>query len=395
MQNKEVMDKTLELSIQHWNKSFGGISALVICEELLTTNEVVMKAMEDLRDNGKGTIRANIELFSLNLDPETGPMGLTPEPTVTHMFFPCKEILENHFYSSELVREKHPEYQNRLHCGASQLGLVLFSEEVLTRYFDHPELYEVSDSLSGGHILSTGEATDNRYLNVRHGKCKLGSGRTAVTAIYKDLYSMSPDEQRHWHASELTDETLDPDNPDFGRFLARTYDGSWADYKNPIENVKTTLNDINACFGEAKLFKNTDNCHFRSPVENTPKAYYDCCSEFYKLIGPDSIKTRTIKSFLSTKLSCEKPEFIHAESGRALGPLQLLELLEHKLSISGLLTDIIRQVSRERIKADHKVTDPILTNSNLVERFTNECESFSKAGIQFKTKIQEVFNTEQ
>ena len=147
------------------------------------------------------------------------------------------------------------------------------------------------------------------------------------------------------------------------------------------------------CFGEAKLFKKTENLHFRSPVENTEKAYYDCCSEFFKLIGPDSINQKTVKSILSNKFGCDKSEFTHAESGRPLSSLQLLSLLEDKLSINGLLTDIIKQVSQERINADHRVTEPTLTETNLVEKFISECDNFTNAANQFKNKIEEALNT--
>ena len=390
MNEEELLNKVLELSLQQWNRAFGGTSALDVYEKLSTTNEIVMKAMESLRDQGKGTINANVELFVIKFDPENPKFEVPSKATVTHVFFPSKEILTEYFYSSSLVRENYPEYKNRLHCGAHQLELAMFSDEVLTRYFDHPELYNVEDSLSGGHIWAKSEAPENRYLYVRHGKRKLKSGRTAVTAIYKDLYAMSAEEQRYWYAYELSDEEVDRHDPNFARFLARAYEGAFVDFPNPIKDVVSTLGNINAAFGRGGLFNHTNNSHFRPPVENTEKAYYDCCSEFYKLIGTDSLNQKAIKSMLSDKFSINDSDFFHAESGRPLSSLQLLSLLEDKLSSSGLLTSIIKRIGKDRIEADHKVTDPAIGECNFVKNFVVACQDFISAGNSFECKLQQI-----
>lgn len=164
MSGEEIQNRILELSIQQWNRSFGGISALDICDRISVSNEDVMKEMEKLCEEGKGSINANVELYPIRIDLENPKFEIPKEGTTTHVFFPSKELLEEHFYSSDLVRERYPEYKNRLHCGANQLDLVMFSEEVLARYFDHPEFYEIDDSLSGGHIWAKSEAPESRYL---------------------------------------------------------------------------------------------------------------------------------------------------------------------------------------------------------------------------------------
>ncbi len=349
-----------------------------------------MKGMEALCEDGKGTINANIELYVIKIDPENPKFEVPKESTTTHVFFPSKKLLEEHFYRSDLVRERFPEYKNRLHCGAHQLGLVMFSEEVLTRYFDHPEFYEIDDSLSGGHIWAKSEAPESRYLYVRHGKRKLYSGETAVTAIYKDLYAMSPEEQRHWHAYELQEPRFDSSDPHFARFVARTYEGAFVDYQNPIKEVLDQLTFINRAFGGDLLFKKTQNDHFRNPVENTRKSYYDCCSEFYKLIGPDNLNQKLILKLLKKFFVTLDVELIHSESKRPLSSIQLLELLETKMGIDRLLSSQIQLIGKERIEADHKITNSTAEESNFVEEFVVLCNDFVSAANALEHGIRQL-----
>ena len=50
-------------------------------------------------------------------------------------------VLSQNYYKSDLSTQDTPEYSKRLHLGAHQIGLVYFSEEVLRKYFVHPEKY--------------------------------------------------------------------------------------------------------------------------------------------------------------------------------------------------------------------------------------------------------------
>lgn len=376
------------MSIAQWNQSFGGTSALDICDKISASNEDVMREMESLCKDKKGTINSNVELYVIRVNPESPKFEIPKDSTTTHVFFPSKELLEDHFYSSKLVRKGFPEYKNRLHCGAHQLELVMFSEEVLSRYFDHPEWYEIDDSLSGGHIWGKPEAPENRYLYVRHGKRKLNNGQTAVTAIFKDLYTMSPEEQRHWHAYELNETSFDSNDLNFARFVARTYDGAWVDFPKPLQEVLNRITEINQIFGEEPLFKNYKNDHFRPPVENTRKSYYDSCSELYKLIGPDSLNQKLIKKILKKEFSTADDELIHKQSKRPLSPIQLLELLEEKMGVDGIISSQIKLIGKDRIEADHKITSSAIEEYNFTEEFISLCQNFSCAASQFKNKLQ-------
>jgi hypothetical protein len=394
LNEEDIQKKVLEISIAQWNSTFCGTSGLDICDKLSLSNEIVMAAMEALWKQGRGRINANVELYQIRFDSEIPNVEIPTKPTITHVFFPSRKLLKEHFYSSSLVREKHPEFKNRLHWGGHQLELVMFADEVLTRYFNHPEFYKIDDSLSGGMITTKSGAPENRYLYLRHGKRKLENGRTVVTAILKDLYVMSDEEQRYWHAYELFEKKFDSHDPNFERFVARNFKGEFVDYHNPIKGVVKILENINKSFSEfGLLFKRSDNVYFRVPVENTRKSYYDCCSEFYKIIGPDSLNQKAIKKFLFDIFSVKESELIHLESGRPFSTLQLLSLLEDKMVISRLLSSVIKKIAPERIEADHKVTEPSVEKTNFVDIFIDLCKEYIKAGIKFEERVIQIVIT--
>ena len=158
MSDNEILEKIVSLAVDYWNGNFSGISGLEIASRTGLPNEVIMKYMEELASLGKGTLNSNVELYSISIDPENPTFERSINPTTTHVFFPGRELLRDSFYSSDLVRKKLPEYKARLYQGAHQLELVYFSDEVLARYFDHPEFYDVDDSLSGGTVLAKNQA---------------------------------------------------------------------------------------------------------------------------------------------------------------------------------------------------------------------------------------------
>lgn len=392
MEHQKLLDQVLELSIEHWNENFGGTSALDICDKVGISNEEVMEIMEVLCEQGKGTLNRNAELYQIKIDPENPKFEIPDKPTATHVFFPDKQVLIDNFYSSSLVRENLPEYKKRLHQGAHRLELVFFSDEVLARYFDHPEFYEIDDSLAGGHIWIKGEAPDNRNLYVRYGKRKIKSGKTAVIAIFKDLYVMSAEEQRHWYAYEIEVIEADQNDPNFARFLARTYEGAWVDFPSPIKDISEVLELVNQSIPLGNLFKRVENDYLRLPVENTKKALYDCCSEFYKLIGPDSLDQNVMNKFLLQHLGASKEEFIHPDSGRPLSSMLLLALIESKAGIGNLLTAAIKAIGKYRIEANHKLTDAVAYEKNYVDIFISLCEELLRSGRYFAYSIQKTHN---
>lgn len=390
MEYETFLKKVLDASILSWNRTFGGASALSICDEVESSNQEVMAAMEELCNRGDGSMNENVSLYQLNFDTKESKFNFPEKPTVTHVFFPDSKHLENYFYTSHLVRERHPEYKNRLHCGAHQMNMVSFTEEVLARYFDHPEFYEINDSLAGGSIMSTSTCPDERYIYVRHGKRKLVDKGSVVTAFYKDLYSMSDEEQRHWHAYEVKEANFEENDSNFGRFVARALDGAFVTFPDPIQDVSKKLSSIN---NTAKLFLKTENIHFRMPVENTRKSYYDCCSELYKIIGPDNINQKAVVYILKSDFTVSDSELIHTESNRPLSSIQLLELLEKKMNIEKTLSKEVRKVGKHRTEADHKIISPAVEDINFIELFTQTCNDFISSADIFDYKLRELLKS--
>ena len=217
----------------------------------------------------------DVKLYQVSFDPENMAAGFKHEPVITHIFFPSEQVLRDTFYSSDLPQQSLPEYTTRLHLGAHQIGLVYFEEEVLARYLDHPELYEINDSLAGGDISALSSTLDDRYLYVRYGKCRLKSGNIAVTAIYNDLSDMGKSEQRYWHSYELDAPDIDKSDGHFQNFLARTYEGEFVDFEDPISRLREAVLATNKAIEPRTLFAKIENIHLRLPVEQTYKSYCD------------------------------------------------------------------------------------------------------------------------
>jgi hypothetical protein len=351
----ELQSRILDEGITVWFANHGGASASQIAEALSVSHEEALKAVEELAQLGHGTLNRDVTLVELSFDPANPENGITQRPFTTNIFFPSKRVLRQAFYASGKPAEHLPEYVVRLHLGTQQIALIFFSEEVLSRYFAHPELYDINDSLAGGEVSSRGDDIDDRYLYVRYGKCRLRDGRIAVTAICKDLADMGVSEQRYWHSCELPGADLERSDPNFQAFLGRTYEGSFVDYPDPISDLISAMQSLNSFLSPGALFTRLENVHLRTPVERTYKSFCDCSSELYKLIGPDALSQSIMKKLLQQKMGLSAADFVHQQSKRPLSSIQLLDLLEQQLKLPGSLSAVIRKVSALRIDADHKV----------------------------------------
>lgn len=329
--NKEAQ-AALVSAVNGWFKNFAGTSALDVARDLSFDHSIVMRLFEELAETGHGSINANVTLYQVSFDPENIAAGFKHEPVVTHIFFPSEQALHEAFYSSGLPQKRLPEYTTRLHLGAHQIGLAYFSEEVLARYLDHPELYKINDSLAGGDISALSSTPEDRYLYVRYGKCRLRSGSIAVTAIFKDLSGMGPSEQRYWHSFEIESPDIDKSDTHFQNFLARTYEGDFVDFEDPITRLLEGAKGVNKALAPDNLFAKAQNAHLHLPVEQTYKSYCDAASELYKIVGPDNLSQSTLKALLTKEFGISLEGIKHAESGRPLSTLQLVALLEEKLA---------------------------------------------------------------
>jgi hypothetical protein len=380
MTSTEQSSRVIAYAVEVWGRTHGGISGLDIAEHLSISHDDVLRILEELNANGHGSLNRNVELYQVRIDPENPCEKMDGERVTTHMYFPSKEILHRAFFASNLPSKNVPEYKKRLHLGASQIGLVFFTEEVLTRYLDHPELYEIHDSLAGGDVSSLYESPEDRQLYVRYGKSRLKSGKTAVTAIVHDLSVMSASEQRYWHSHEIEKPSIDRTDENFKRFLARTYDGEFVDFPDPISEVVEAMTTVNEALAPEVLFTRPANIHLRLPVEQTYKALCDSASELYKLVGPDGISQPTLRKHLASRHGLKDDAFIHKKEGRPLSTMQLIGLLESLTSPSSSYAKAVKKVGELRIDADHKILTKEAGKENYSDVFAALCSAVT-AGL--------------
>lgn len=373
-------------AVESWCRTFGGVSAIDLAEKLQVPHERALQTLESWVDDGRGTMNANVELSQVNFPPPGSGGAISSTPITTHIFFPSREELTEHFYTSGTVRSAPPEFKKRLLCGEHQLALCFFPEEVLARYFSRLDCYEVDDSSAGGHIRLKSGASEDRNIDVRFGKGKSQDGKTFVTAIYKDLYRLSQFEQRHWHAHEIDRPRLDTKDNNFRLFAARTYDGAFVEFPKPIKAVQDSIIELNDKFNPNPLFGHLENEHLRTPVENTNKALADSCSELYKVIGSDSLKAKPLKLFLKSRCGKAEADFVH-DSGRPLSALQLLECVERELALTTCLSAAIKNVAKYRIEADHEVLITSSDRPSYSEEFTSLCNHFVAAAKSFSRAV--------
>lgn len=374
-----VSKRVLAVTIEGWFQNHVGTSALEVARKLSLEHAAVMTIFEELSSQGYGKMNSNVTLGQVSLDLNNPAAGLRDELVTTHIFFPSEEAIREAYYESDLPQKRLPEYETRLHLGAQQYALVYFREEVLSKYFNHPEFYEVRDSLAGGEVQPNADAPEERWLDVKYGKCRLLSGGVVVSAVYKDLSRMSALEQRYWHSHELDSPALDRSDVHFDRFLRRTYEGDWAEFEDPIERLSNAINQMNAATGEYAFFARSKNAFLQLPVEETYKSYCDSSSELFKLIGPDNLLQLRLKGLLAGRFKIPNEEFLHAESKRPLSNVQLLAHLEKTVGAPDLVTKTIRQVQDLRVDADHRILEADVEVKSFSRQFAELCASTAQA----------------
>lgn len=388
----DLEKKVLRYCSKKWFGNPAGIAALDLDRDFHLTNEEAMVLFEKLVEKGLGTINADVVLYQISFsvgEKTEMPIG---KKVITHIFFPSKDVLAQHFYKSTLARKDIPEYSKRLHLGAHQIGMVFFKEEVLRKYFDHPEKYKINDTLSGGGLTANCKNENDEYLHVRYGKKLVNNGRVAVIAIYKDLAMMSPSEQKYWSSYEIKEFQADSDDENFRRFLLRTYEGEFVNYQNPIADLSNAIDSVNKLFGNKSLFQKNKNIHLHQPVENTKKAYCDSCSELFKLVGPDNIKKSALKEFLLKKSRISADELVDKDTKRELSSFQLVQLLESKLTENRDLTERIERIRKHRIEADHKILDDGNEEGNYTSHFNLLCEETAHFLKELAMKLEGMEN---
>ena len=116
------------------------------------------------------------------------------------------------------------------------------------------------------------------------------------------------------------------------------------------------------------MFGITSNPYLSYPVISTYKSFCDSCSELYKLIGADSINEKSVKSLLMNNFGFSQQDFIHQESKRPIGKLDLFKRLCSKTNCEHLF-ETIEEIKSHRISADHKVVSPKITEQNFIAEY--------------------------
>lgn len=381
---KTTEEKVLDQAVKYWTSHKTGTDSRRIAAALRLGHEEVQQAMLNLEASGLATLRKDETLNEMSF----GKGGIEFTPVVCHIIFPSKAVLTENFYKSDLVRQKLPVYEERVMKGSHTYSFAYFNEEVLRKYLTRPDLYDVTDTVSGGHVRYEGQ-DEALYVEIRHGRRKLENGRSAVTAFITDLLKMGEPEQRYWHAFEIEDPVFSREDEGFADFIDVNLEGKWISYKDPVSEALEAIKRVNERLG-VDIFRRTENALLHAPVENTERAYCDSCGELHKLIGNDSLNKTVLEAYLVEHFGTDRSEFTHKETKRALSGLQLLNLIEVKAGTGDACSKTIKSIGDDRGKAAHATTFKGDPSKIYIDMFRDQCEKLTAALDSFSSKVAEV-----
>lgn len=399
---KTLEQEILDYSISHWQEDFSGISGINIAEHFGVPHEKALKILDKLEKQDKGSVRRDVVLYQLTISVNE-PKFESPKEINTSIFFPSKDILTESFYSNELHRQNVPEYKARLYKGGSQIQLLYFDHEVLDRYLNHREIYDIEDTVASGDIqlsheylsgLSEDELEKIDFPLVRFGKRRLSNGTAVITVILHDLSELPEKEQAHWYAHEIEEPQFATDDTDFEIFFRRNFEAEFLDDNDPLQKILEEISKLNVLVGENGLFTIDSNPYLSYPVVNTYKSFCDSCSELYKLLSPDSLSEKKLKYFLQKHFNFSANDFIHPTSQRPLGKLDLLKRLCNKVGCDSLFSTI-EEIKSHRVSADHKVTHPSIAEKNYITEFRRISHKLSTNLKSFAQEIEKLKSSER
>jgi len=382
----------LDVVLAHWHKDFTGISALNIASQLSLQHDRVFAILDILEKEGFGNLRRDVNMYQTNVQ---DPNSDAEKEIRTVIFFPSQELLSKDFLARKLYEQNIPEYKKRLHKGGSQLSHFYFDYEVLRRYLDHPELYDVTNTVVSGHIrnsntylstLSHEEIERFELIHFRFGKRKLENGKVAISAILHDLSELPKEHQKYWETYEIEELSFSLDDPNFETYFRMNFGAEWLEINDPLVNLANQLERINGLFVPDKLFKFESNPYLNYPVLNTKKNFADCCSELYKLVGPDNLVEKSLVKTLTIRYGYSKSKLKHAQSGKRWGKLKLLGEICLLLGVGGLV-GVIEEIKSHRIEADHMVTSPQSSETNYSDKFNDLVQRLVNSLREFENLI--------
>jgi hypothetical protein len=376
----DLEQKILTYTVSHWQNNFCGISGIKVAEDFDIQHETALKVFDELEKQEKGSVRRDVALYQISISiiqPDNNAQIAKPKEIITSIFFPSKDILTESFYENEFHRLNTPEYKSRLLKGSSQTHLIYFKVEVLRKYLDLREIYDIESTVTGGYIqlnnkyssgLSDDEYDKVAFSLIRFGKRQLTNENVTVTVILHDLSELSEKEQAYWYSYEIEDPQFAKTDPDFEIFFRRNFEAEFLNDNDPLEEVIDEINEINSLVGDNGLFTVTSNPYLSYPVVNTYKSFSDSCSELYKIIGSDSINEKKLKYLLQKHCGFSQEDFVHPQSRRPLGKLDLLKQFCKKINCENLF-DNIEEIKNYRVSADHRVISPKITERNFITEY--------------------------
>jgi hypothetical protein len=379
----------LEYCSKKWFDNPAGISALDLAEHFQITNEAAMRIFESFNELEYGSLNRNVKLGVVHFDLKNVSEPLDSKEEITHIFFPSSRVLATFYEKFGLHRRNIPEYTRCLKLGAGQMCPIYFEEEVLRKYFDHPEKYECEDSESGGSVLSRGEEIP--YIWVRYSKRKLEDGNIAVGALCKDLADMSDNDQKYWASYEIKSGKFLEYEKDkaYQQFVKSQIYGEFADYIDPIAEVFSLLKKINEAVG-VTVFRQVQNKSVIPPIEHTFKSFCDSCSELDKLFANGNIDGKNLKNWMLQQKIASESDFICSDNKHPeITPRQILKLLECKVCGTTALSDLMKECSDYRQQKAHCVDVSSETTSSYSQKFYDLCKRICEAGETLESKIKE------
>lgn len=379
----------LEYCSKRWFDNPAGISALDLAEYLQITNEAAMRIFESFNELEYGSLNRNVKLGVVHFDLKNVSEPLDSKEEITHIFFPSSRVLATFYEKFRLHRRNIPEYTRCLKLGAGQMCPIYFEEEVLRKYFNHPEKYECEDSESGGSVLSRGEEIP--YIWVRYSKRKLEDGNIAVGALCKDLADMSDNDQKYWASYEIKSGKFLEYEKDkaYQQFVKSQIYGEFADYIDSIAEVFSLLKKINEAVG-VTVFRQVQNKSVIPPIENTFKSFCDSCSELDKLFANGNIDGKNLKNWMLQQIIASESDFICSDNKHPeITPRQMLKLLESKVCGTTDLLDLLKECSDYRQQVAHHMTASSEEVVSYSQKFYNMCKEVVRVGLNLVSKISE------
>jgi len=387
----------LRCIIEYWKRDFSGISALELADVFSTPHEEVIRRLRILANGGRIDLRRTrlgqpIRFHEVKTGGEvTIKVPADWKMVDTFVAFPKRYVLEEIFAKEG---KDYGVFTNRLHKGDSQIKHYYFAQDVLDNYLKYPDRYHILDDVVGGQILTKNDyyfsvpedKRDNEtFAQIRYGKRRLKGGTIAIAVIVKDLSNLPYKQQQYWASFEINNPQFVEEDEEFGKYWRESFEASFLDHEDPLQQIYETLRDINELIGQ-KLFRNdSENPYLRYLVVNTNWAYQNAHKELFKLFSPDSLDKDVLLDLLKNRLAVREEE-LKGDIQPYKGKWDLFKVLIER--IPGASFGPLRQCRDARVEDAHKVGKARLPNTDLAQKFRGDCleilETFKRLELYLK-----------